>query len=164
MCLAQVSYSAPVRIQQSSTLKQAARYCLFIINYAAFLLSDISGPTHCKDTIQIIWNKYSQKRSSPVPIFMCLWRFIYSQDQSAYSAAGKYVDRPWEHINVEIGTKDTQFLFWEYINGISVAVRPSRTAIFSLPLTLYSLSIYDRACLNVYASWLQNGWMHEVHM
>ncbi len=23
-------------------------------------------------------------------------RFIYSHDQSAYSAAGKYVDRPWE--------------------------------------------------------------------
>ncbi len=26
-------------------------------------------------------------------------RFIYSQDLSAYSAAGKYVDRSWEYIN-----------------------------------------------------------------
>ncbi len=26
-------------------------------------------------------------------------RFIYSHDQSAYSAAGKYVDQSWEYIN-----------------------------------------------------------------
>jgi hypothetical protein len=26
-------------------------------------------------------------------------QFIYSQDRSAYSAAGKYVDRTWEYIN-----------------------------------------------------------------
>ena len=25
--------------------------------------------------------------------------FVYSHDQSAYSAAGKYVDRSWEYIN-----------------------------------------------------------------
>ena len=30
--------------------------------------------------------------------FVCE-RFIYSHDQSAYSAAGKYVDRTWEYIN-----------------------------------------------------------------
>jgi hypothetical protein len=52
-------------------------------------------------------------------------RFIYSHDLSAYSAARKYVDRSCEYINrsnVEIGTQVTQFLFWEYINGIFVAV------------------------------------------
>jgi hypothetical protein len=53
---------------------------------------------HCKDTSQKIQNKYSHKRncaaSVPISTFMCLWAiFTYSHDQSAYSAAGKYVDR-----------------------------------------------------------------------
>ncbi len=59
---------------------------------------------HCKDTIQKIQRKYSHKRncaaSAPISTLMCLWAiFIYSHDRSAYSAAGKYVDRSWEHIN-----------------------------------------------------------------
>jgi hypothetical protein len=54
---------------------------------------------------------------------------MYSSDRTAYSAAGKYVDRLWEYINrsqthmhVEIGTEAAQFPEKEYINGIFVAV------------------------------------------
>jgi hypothetical protein len=56
-------------------------------------------------------------------------RFIYSQDRSAHSAAGKYGDRFWEYTKIahrnecgKIETDAAQFLFWEYMNGIFVAV------------------------------------------
>jgi hypothetical protein len=55
-------------------------------------------------------------------------RSIYFQGQSAYSAAGKYVDRSWEYINgsqtqnVEIGTEAALFPEKEYISGIFLAV------------------------------------------
>ncbi len=53
-------------------------------------------------------------------------RFIYFQDLSDYSAAGKYVDRSWEYINrsqnVEIGTEAAQFPQKDYIFEIIVAV------------------------------------------
>ncbi len=47
-------------------------------------------------------------------------RFRYSHDRLASSAAGKYVGRSWEYIN---RSQAAQFLFWEHINGIFVAVR-----------------------------------------
>jgi hypothetical protein len=65
----------------------------------------------------------------PVPslVYICE-RFIYFQDRSAYSAAGKYVDRSWEYIiahrcmNVEIGTEAAKFPEKENMNGIFLAV------------------------------------------
>jgi hypothetical protein len=47
---------------------------------------------------------------SRIPHSCACERFIYSQDRSAYSAAGKYVDRFWEYINrsqtYECGNRD----------------------------------------------------------
>ncbi len=69
-----------------------------------YLFSNVPQP-HCKDMIPKIRNKYSQKRkcvaSVPISTFMCLWAIyiVYSHNQSAYSAAEKYVDRSWEYIN-----------------------------------------------------------------
>ncbi len=54
---------------------------------------------------------------------------MYPQDQSAYSVAGKYVNRSCGNIyahrqmNVEIRTEDAQFPEKEFINGISIAVK-----------------------------------------
>jgi hypothetical protein len=58
--------------------------------------------THCKDKMPKIRNKYSQKGISRPPSqfpHSCVCeRFIYSQDLSAYSVAGKYVDQSWKYI------------------------------------------------------------------
>jgi hypothetical protein len=54
--------------------------------------------------------------------------FIPKIGQPVLHAAGKYVDQFWEYINhlqtheCGIGTKAAQFLFWQHINGIFVAV------------------------------------------
>jgi hypothetical protein len=51
----------------------------------------------------------------PTPIYE---RFLYFQDRSAYSLAGKYV-RSWEYIN---RSQMRKFPEMAYINGIFVAV------------------------------------------
>jgi hypothetical protein len=66
-------------------------------------VDEIEGVTHCKGPIQKIRKTYSQKRNcAPQSQFLhsCVCElFIYSHDRSAYSAAGKYVDRSWVYIN-----------------------------------------------------------------
>jgi hypothetical protein len=56
----------------------------------------VSKKLHCKDTIQKIQNNIPRKGiAGPSPYSCVCERFIYSQDRSACSAAGKYVDRFW---------------------------------------------------------------------
>jgi hypothetical protein len=53
-------------------------------------------------------------------------QFINSQDWSAYSAAGKYVDRSWEYINPLAHERENwaaKFLIWEYIMGFLLQCR-----------------------------------------
>ncbi len=58
---------------------------------------------HCKDTKPKLETNIPRKGitrpQSQFPHSCVCERFIYSHDGSAYSAAGKYVDRSWEYIN-----------------------------------------------------------------
>jgi hypothetical protein len=80
--------------------------------YILVLLTKVLFDIYRKHTATKIPFMCSQKRNCAASVristFMCLSSFLYSQDWSAYSAAGK-------HMNMKIGTETTQFLFWEYL-------------------------------------------------
>jgi hypothetical protein len=92
--------------------------CYCVIKKYRFGQSVLCGAkTQYREFETNIPRKGITRPQSPFSTFMCLcvWeRFIYSHDRSAYSAAGKYVDRSWEYINRshrqmngEIGTRNS---------------------------------------------------------
>ncbi len=113
------------RISKTSNIWSNLKFCknkIHINGSSKYLTPQL----HCKDTIPNIRSKYSQNRNCAASVLISTFMYIYSHDRSAYSAAGKFVDRSWEHINLpqthEYGNWDSQFLFWEHIYGIFFAV------------------------------------------
>jgi hypothetical protein len=83
-------------------------------------------PIYVFPEMKLLFPKQKFNVLSPSSYTLNCERFIYFQDQSAFSAPGKYVDRSWKYINrtlsVEIGTEAVKFPEKEYINGIFLAV------------------------------------------
>ncbi len=61
----------------------------------------MSGSHLCISRMKLLFPKENYNVMSPFPtliLYICE-RFIQFQDRSAFSAAGKYVDRSWEYVN-----------------------------------------------------------------
>ncbi len=101
-------------------------YCVLWHSPSRFCLTTAKTPK--------IRKKYFQKRncaaSVPISTFMCLWAiyihvfswYILLQENMWTEILGIYVQIAHRPMKVKIGTDAMQFLFWEYINGIFVAM------------------------------------------
>jgi len=90
---------------------------------------ECTGKTQYRKFKTNIPRKRIARPQSQFPHSCVCERFIYFHYRSAYSATGKYVDRSWEYTikrsqTHECGNWDwgRAFPFWEYTNGIFVAV------------------------------------------
>ncbi len=94
--LASVNYSEDYMVTSTVFANTWSRERLWVCNM-------YHQPTHCKDKMPKIGNKYSQKRnigaSVPISTFMCLWaNYIFPRWVCLFCWM-KYVDWSWEYIN-----------------------------------------------------------------
>ncbi len=70
----------------------------FHLSFSSSLPLPFSAKTQCENSKKIFQEKEFRSHRFRFPDSCVCERFIYSHDRSAYSAAGKYVERSWEYI------------------------------------------------------------------
>ncbi len=113
------------------------------------------------------WNCYFQNRiimfCLPVPIHSNICeRFIYFQDRSAYSAAGKYADRSWEYIN---GSQTHECGNWDW--GRAIPRKGIHKWNFSCSVVYWSTAAFESKAIAVCVAYPavrtgKVGWMEEL--
>ncbi len=116
---------SPSKVCTSCTGLDAAHCMVLFLRQGLFGV--YTTKTQYRNFEKSIPRKGIARPQSHFPHLCVCERFKYSHDGSAYSAAGKYVDRTWKYINRSHphecghGSEATQFVFWEYINGLFVS-------------------------------------------